>query len=118
MNKVTLRKLAIASYEKNELSWKKISKIIMHLKKTELKHYIKLLKLLEKQKTISIVLPKTSSKQKNNIVKKFKKIYTGKKIDVLENDELIFGIKIIDNDLIYEYNLNHTLNNIREQIIK
>ena len=90
MNKVTLRKLAIASYEKNELSWKKISKIIMHLKKTELKHYIKLLKLLEKQKTISIVLPKTSSKQKNNIVKKLNNINECKNKFIYVSGDLIF----------------------------
>ncbi len=118
MNKSDLKNLALASYKNNELSWKRISKIIKHLNKPELRHYIKLLKMLEKQKTISIILPKTTLKQRNDVIKKFAKIYKNKKIDILENKDMVLGIKIIDNDLIYEYNLNHTLNNIKDQIIR
>jgi len=116
MEKKYIKKLALASYTKNELDSKKVKKIAGFLTRNNLKQYIKELKLLESQKTITILTPSFSKKAKNDIKEKFAKIYADKKVIIDNDPSLILGIKVIDNDLIYDLSLKNTLDNLNMHI--
>jgi hypothetical protein len=104
-----LKKLAIASYTKEKLDVKKASRIANLLTKVDLRRYIKYLKLIEKSKNITVVL---SNKIDKNMENKFKKIYKDKNVTFIYDPDLILGVKILDNDFIYEYNLKDTINKL------
>lgn len=116
MTKKYIKKLALASYTKNELDSKKVKRVSGLLTRNNLKQYIKELKSLENQKTITILTPSVSKAAQNNIKKKFAKIYADKKV-IIDNDQsLILGLKVIDNDLIYDLSLRNTLDNLSMHI--
>jgi len=107
------KKLALQSFDNNILNQKKVNLIEGKLKSSDMKKYIKALKLIERKNTIYLVLP--NEKIKNGVdyaIESLKKMYPGKKIEYLYDKSLMAGIKIINDDLIYEYNIGNTINNI------
>lgn len=109
MNDKFIKSLANASYTKANLDEKKIERIVKKLTRLELKKYIKALKILEKQKTTYLYLSKIPD---NKAVGQFKKMFPDKKIIVKEDKSLIAGIKIINDDQVYEQNIKNTLDNL------
>jgi len=116
MTKKYIKKIALASYTKNELDSKKVKRIAGLLTRNSLKQYIKELKLLENKKTITILTPAFSKKTQDDIKKKFAKIFVDKKIIIDSDSSLILGVKVIDNDLIYDLSLKNTLDNLNMHI--
>jgi F0F1-type ATP synthase delta subunit len=116
MTKKIIKKIALASYTKNQLDSKKVKRIVSFLTRNNLKQYIKELKSLENQKTISIITPYSNKKTQTDIKNKFAKFYTDKKIVMNTDPSLILGVKIINNDLIYNLNLKDTLDNLNLHI--
>jgi hypothetical protein len=110
MTKKEIKKLALASYTKNKLDIKKINKIIRYFTKSDLKKYIKYIKLIEKTNNITVEI--SSLLEKEKIMRKIKKIYPNKNISVIENKEIIAGVRITDNDIIYEANLKNKLESL------
>lgn len=102
MTKKDIAKLVVASYTKDTLDSKKVERIVKLLKRAELKIYIRGLKLSEKSKTISLVLPSR---------KLYNKTLTAgnKRIEILEDPSLILGAKIIDNDTVIDMSLKNNL---------
>jgi F0F1-type ATP synthase delta subunit len=116
MTKKQIKKIAMASYTTNELDIKKVKRISKFLTRNSLKQYIKELKLLENQKTITVLTPSLNKNSQNELRKQFAKIFTEKKI-IIENDSsLLLGVKVVDNDLIYDLSLKNTLNNLNKHI--
>lgn len=116
MNRSQIKKLALSSYKNDKLDLKRIDEIVDILKKSELKQFIKDLKTIEKKKSIIVVLP--NEENKSFYEKELKKVYGDRKITYQYDPELVLGIKIIDNDLIYEYNLKDTIDQITGCLIK
>lgn len=112
MTKKYIKKIALASYTKNDLDAKKVKKIAGFLTRNGLKQYIKELKLLENQKTITILTPSVNKKVQNDLKMKFAKIYTDKKVIIDNDPSLILGVKVIDNDLIYDLSIKNTLDSL------
>lgn len=110
MTKKEIKKLVLASYTKDRLDKKKVNRIIKFFTKSDLKNYIKYIKLNEKSKNITVEVSNLS--EKNKIMKEMKKMYPDKNISIKENKEIIAGIKIINNDIIYEANLKNNLENL------
>lgn len=110
MSKKEIKQLVIASYTKEKLDIKKINKIVKLFTKKDLKSFIKYLKAYEKTKTVIIEMPNLTDK--TDLLKQMKKLYSNKNIELKENKSLIAGIKIIDNDMVYEQNLKNKLENI------
>lgn len=110
MTKKEIKKLVLASYTKNKLDIKKVNKIVKHFTRAEFKNYIKYLKLHEKTKNIIVEVSNISEKEK--IMKEIKKIYPEKNISIKENRAILAGIRITDNDIIYEANLKSKLENL------
>ncbi len=118
MTKKYIKKIALASYTKNELDSKKVKRIAGFLTRNNLKRYIKELKLLENQKTITILTPAFSKKVQNDVRKQFAKVFADRKVIIDNDPSLILGVKVIDNDLIYDLSLKNTLNNLNMHINK
>ncbi|MBI3985101.1 MAG: F0F1 ATP synthase subunit delta [Candidatus Levybacteria bacterium] len=113
MDKKLLRKLVLASYTKGNLDEDKVAKIVKYLKKSELREYIKALKLFEMQNTVLVSV--TTDKTKD-LKKHFEKIFFPKKVYVEYDKSLLAGIKIADFDNIYELNLKNKLENLIKHI--
>lgn len=109
MTNKLIKKLADASYSKNWLDQNKVNKIVKKLTKSDLKQYIKELKALENKKRVYVYMAKLADTKLQNQIKKF---FIGKKVLFQEDKNLIAGIKIVNNDIVFEQNLRNNLNNM------
>lgn len=110
MKKQIIKKMANYSYINGRLDSKKINRITKLLKKSELKAYVKFLKVIELKKTVNVFVSDIS--EKNAVLQYVKKAFPNKIINITEDKSLIGGIKIVDYDMEYEYNLKNTLNSL------
>lgn len=107
MTKKQIKELVNASYIKDKLDAKKVEKIAALLSRADLKEYIRALKLAEKSHTVSLVLPDT--KLYNNNRKFWESTFKNKRIVVEEDPSLLLGIKVINNDMVYDMTLKNNL---------
>lgn len=110
MTKKQTRKLATISFNNNNLNIKTVNRIVKQLNRSELKSYIKALKEYEKSITVTLITPKIVNK--TPLLKEMKKLFPEKNIQFKEDKSLIGGIKIVDNDVIYESNIKNRLENL------
>lgn len=113
MNSKKIDKLVLASYSNNVLNEKKVFKISTLLSKSDLKKYINGLKLAERKKSLIV-----SSPINNQDLKKFEKLFPNKKILFKKDPSLMLGIRIVDDDMIYEFTLKNSLDKILSHIEK
>lgn len=111
MNSKNIDKLVIYSYTNDFLDQEKVNKMATLLSKSDLKKYINGLKLREKKKSLVI-----SSPINNQNLKKFEKLFPNKKIIFKIDPTLMLGMKIVDNDIVYEFTLKHYLDKILSYI--
>lgn len=104
MTKKIIAQLVEASYTKGTLDGEKVEKITKLLTRAELKIYLRGLKLAEKKRTITLVLP--DKKFYNKTLLKS----TKKQVKVIEDTSLLLGAKVIDNDTVYDLSLQNYLN--------
>ena len=107
MTKKQIKKLINASYIKNSLNSARVNRIARQLTRAELKLFIKLLKNYEKSKTITLFVSNIS--EANEIIKQIKKIYSDKNVVIKEDKSLIAGVRLVDNDKIYDANIKNSL---------
>lgn len=108
MNKKLIKKLAQASYKNNTLDKKSVERITPLLLRKDLKQYIKMLKNREQKKTVVV----TVTSKKRLYKSEFAKLYPNKRIVHEIDPSLIAGIKILDNDVLFEMNLKNSLERI------
>ncbi len=108
-----IKKLASFSFTKGELDESKVEKIAKKLSKSDLREYIKALKLINDKNTVKVW---SSTKLDRNAQESIKKMFKGKKIQLLEDKELIAGVRIEDYDNIYELNLKDSLNSMVDYV--
>ena len=111
MNSKKIDKLVAHSYKNNFLDQKKVNKIAALIGKSDLKKYINALKLAEKRKNLII-----SSPINNLDLSKFEKLFPNKRIILKMDPALMLGVKIVDDDIIYEFTLNNSLDKILNYI--
>ncbi len=112
MHKQFIKKLAQASYKDIELDQKAVDRIVAHLSKLELKVYIKELKYIEKSNTIMFEVPRDNTALENQL----RDVFPGKKVQVTVNPALLLGMRVQDNDDVYEMSLKNTLNSMTDYI--
>ncbi|OGH13386.1 MAG: hypothetical protein A3H50_02415 [Candidatus Levybacteria bacterium RIFCSPLOWO2_02_FULL_37_10] len=105
-----IKKLAQSSFSKDKLDTEKIKKAVTLLNRSQLKAYIKYMKTMEAQRTVKVYIP--LKKPTNDMDKKIKRTFLTKKIEYISDPDLIAGIRIIDDDIIYEFNLKDSLENL------
>ena len=114
MKKTLLKQLVDASYnEQGLLEQNKVFAIADHLRRKDLKSYIKALKVHEAKTTVLI---ETSSQKKNLIDVVAHKMFPDKKIRYIYSPDLLLGTKVTDNDMVYEANLAHSFDSLLTSI--
>lgn len=109
VNKRILKQLVLESYTQGTLDEDKVGKIASLLKKDDLKIYIRAIKYTEKKSTIVVDAPfavDTESK------KTIEGVFTNKRIVYNVDPSLLLGMKLTDNDDIYDLSLKTKLNKI------
>ncbi len=109
MTKKLLKQLIQESYKNGQLDEKQVFAIADLLTREELKEYIKFLRAAEKKRTIYI----ESAKITDDLML-LKDIFPKKRIIFKENPSLLAGIRIINNDDIFNFNVLKNLNDIIE----
>ncbi len=112
MNRQTLKQLVIESNSYGELDAAKVNKIADLLTKKELKLYIKALKNWERQTKIFIDVPNDSGLNVDDL----NDLFPNKKMVVSIDPTLLLGMRLQDNDDVFEMSLKHTLDKITEHI--
>ncbi len=107
MNSKKISDLVRVSYKKDNLDQKKVNKIASLISKADLKKYINGLKLEEKKKSLIV-----SSPINNQDLKKFEKLFPHKKIIFKKDPSLMLGVRVVDNDIVYEFTLKNSLDKI------
>jgi hypothetical protein len=103
LTKKFISQLVEASYTKGQLDRKKVERVAKYLTRADLKKYIRGLKLVEKANTISLVLPDSKLYNKSLLGS------VKKQVKVLEDKSLLLGIKVIDNDTVYDMSLKSNI---------
>lgn len=111
MNKKKIDKLIAVSYKGSDLDQKKVNKIASLISRSDLKKYISGLNLKELEKSLII-----SSPMNNQYSKKFEILFPNKKIIFKKDPTLMLGMKIIDNDTVYEFTMKNSLDKILNYI--
>ena len=111
MNSKKIDKLVLISYKNDSLDQKKVNKISALLSKSDLKKYINGLKLTEKKKSLII-----SSPINDMDLRRFEKLFPNKKILFKKDPSLMLGVRIVDNDIVYEFTLRNSLDKILNHI--
>lgn len=112
MNRQMLKQLVIESYQNGELDASKVNKIADLLTKKELRLYIRALKNWEREHKVVIEVPSDGGMNFDEL----QGIFPEKKIVVNVDPSLILGMRLQDNDDIYEMSLKNTLDKITEHI--
>lgn len=102
-----INNLVTASYKNSNLDEKKVSKIASLISKSDLKKYINGLKLAESKKSLIV-----SSPTNDQDLKKFKRLFPHKKIVFQKDPSLMLGVRVVDNDLVYDFTLKNSLDKI------
>lgn len=114
MKKKVLKKIITASYNKqNELDEERVDMIATHLNRKEIKEYIRVLKQLEKRKQLLVDTSFVPTAKQEEIMKER---FPDKEVVFHFNPDLLFGIRITDNDIVYDMNLQRTLDAIEDFI--
>ena len=111
MTKKKIKDLVLASYKNDSLDAEKVDSIADNLPKYDLKRYIRYLKIEENKRSIIVTLPFTQGERKI-----LGELFPNRTIIYKKDPFLMAGVKIIDNDTLYEFDLKDTLDNIVSHI--
>ena len=114
MTKKLLQQLVLASYTGKNLNAKRVDEISNSLDKQDLKAYIRALKLMEQQKKVIVVMPKKSVY--NTRRKTLENLFPEKEFIFEEDPSLLLGMRLIDNDMVYEMSLKERLESILDEV--
>ncbi len=114
MTKRLLQQLVLASYQDEDLDAHNVDEISKRLSTKDLKAYLRALKLMEQQKKIYIAMP--SASVYNTSKKDLKKLFPKKELVFTEDPSLLLGMRLIDNDMVYDMNLKSRLENVIEEV--
>jgi len=112
MNRQTLKQLVIESYSDGTLDAQKVNKIADLLTKKELQLYITALKNWEKANKLIIEVPSDGGLD----LQALRDAFPDKKIVINTDPSLLLGMRIQNNDDIYEMSLKNSLDKITEHI--
>jgi F0F1-type ATP synthase delta subunit len=113
MTRKFLNKLVEASYIDESLDQQRVMAIAERVNRKELKAYIQAIKAREQSTTVIVDAPYELDKKQTDELLKF---FPGKKLVSRKDNSLLLGLKITDNDTIYEMNLKDTLDNISDYL--
>jgi F0F1-type ATP synthase delta subunit len=107
--KKKLKTLVEQSYKDGKLDEETVAYVSDRLNRNHLKQYINLLKSEENKKIILVTTPKPLTADDK---KKISALFPKKQIVENIDPAMISGIKLVENDEEYEFNLNQTFHDI------
>lgn len=114
MIKKKLKTIVAESYKDDILDFNKAHAIADSLRsRSDLKQYINELKNYENKKNVTVTIPFNVDKSEV-----FEKLFPNKKIVYKIDPSVMLGVKIVNNDNVYEFNLKNMLQNIISYITK
>lgn len=113
MKKKQLKKLVEYSYNKENLNETNTQAIANLLSRKDLKQYINALKAHENKSTVTISIPSEPSAE---IISLFKKTYKNKQVLFDIDPSLLLGVRIVENDMVYNGSLQKRLEDLSEKI--
>ena|SRR3989344_6068680 len=115
MTRKEIKTLALRSFIRNNLDPKKVKLFSSKMTRKQLRDYIKYIKFYDARNKITIVFPHLDKIKKTDL-KAFTKLFANKKIIYHEDPSLLLGIRVINNDLVYDFNLKDSFENITQSI--
>ncbi|MGI8419358.1 MAG: hypothetical protein ACR2LN_01805 [Candidatus Levyibacteriota bacterium] len=109
MYRNNLEQLVLESYKDGKLDKETVEYIADRLTRNKLKQYINLLKEEERKKIVFVTTPKPLTEDDR---KKISTLFPKKAIIEDIDPKMISGIKLVENDEEYEFNLNQTFHDI------
>ena len=113
MTKKQIKLLAQKSFIRKQLDSKRVLSFTKGMKRRELREYLRAVKSIDAKNKVTIIVPSLSKFKKSDL-SVFLKTYANKEIIYQEDPSLLVGVKIIDNDLVHDFNLKNSLENIIE----
>ncbi len=113
MDKRQIKQLVQLSITGDKLDKNKIEKITALLTRNEFRQYVKGLKKFVREHTVVIEVPRDS----NHLSDSIKNQFPGKDVIINKNPKLLLGVRIQDNDDIYEISLADTLKQMEEFLL-
>lgn len=111
MTKRFLKEMIQASLTNKSLDEKKINTISAHLSRSELKVYLRALKNYTSKNSVTVV----SALALPTLVKKdFAQRFSGKNLLFEIEPGLLFGVKIVEGDMVYDQTLSSSFQNLVE----
>lgn len=115
MDKKLIKRLGEVSYIDNKLDEQRVNRIAEHLNRRELKEYIKSLKGLQSKKRVYV-------EYSNELSEEYKKavevLFPDKEVIFRENRDLLMGLRITEDDIVFNINLKNSLGQITEYFDK
>lgn len=109
--------LARGSFIKNDIDYRKVKSIAKLLKRSELKKYIKTLKSIERKHTIYLSLPiGNKDKISKDALDYLRKLFPEKNVEYIFDSSLMAGVKILNNDLTYDFNIKNAFKDLVSHI--
>lgn len=112
MDKKRMQVLVSKSYVRQKLNPERVKAIAKTLTRADLKRYIHELKNKENKRNVIVILP-FDNKFKKQV---FENLFPGRRIIYKVDPTLLVGVKIIDNDTVYTFDLKDTLESIPHYI--
>lgn len=116
MTKKEIKILAQESYSGRNLDEKKVMEFSSYMDRKTVKRYLRAVKTIEKQK--NVIIATASIKSYNTNKELFEELFENKNIIPEEDPSLLLGLRITDNDMIYEKSLDSSFENILTDIKK
>lgn len=113
LDKKFLKQLVEISFRANEFNQPVVEKISSHLSRNELKKYVDELKKEDRKRTVIVEVP---TKDGELHLDQIQSLFPNKKILFRKDTSLILGMRIIDDDIVYEFDLKDSLENMRSYI--
>lgn len=114
MTKKEIEILAQESYTGNALDEGTVIKFASYMDRKHLKTFIRELKKIEKNTNVVIALPNQTSY--TSAKENFKHSFKGKHLILQEDTSLLAGVRIVNNDMVYEQSLKHSLDEMIQTI--
>ncbi len=113
MTRKFLKQLVLKSYQDNKLQSENVLMISETLDRKALKEYLAALKQTEKLRTVYVDVPFDGDDEQ---IKEVKSLFPGKNIVVRKDPSLLVGMRIANNDDVFEMNLRHHLDAIMSHV--
>ncbi len=108
-----IKQLANASYTGKDLDQAKASRVVKLLNRKELKEYLRLLKKQEQQNSIRVESAYSLDSEQMTLLQN---LFPSKKMFYTRDASLLLGLRVIDNDIVYNFNLADSLKSIEKLI--